>query len=974
MPSRQVSIAITILTASLLIAGGVFSFFNFTENGTKKVASIVWSQQTGSGLSVPACASSSPGASACNGAGQSVVPITYKWENTNHTVCANATIKFVKKPEGTWAALNPSGPSGAGYGMTYAVINNRLYYVHSSGLSQYWDPATNQRVTIPNPPLSIAYPGSAVVGSRWYVFGNVSLRTEVFDTTVGTWSLTANPAPNFGSGNGVRAAAIGTDIYVVTGTSMYRYNTLTDTWIVRANLGLNTYGDHGVAVYGGRLYLFGFENVTGFVGVASYDPATNAWTMLSDFPGGPFNSRVAGPLPVYNNSIYLTGPTNAADTNIINWQYYPATNTWVQRPESPAASFAITDQSGPKGLINGRIYHMTTGGSHFSYDPTVDTAPILITGLPCPTDVDQTYDWVGGVLNSQYSYDVTFYSASGLLGVAPIPPGNITTLNCISQANLVISAHSATPIPIYVNQSITIRGTVFNQGTASAGAISNTRFRIDRGNDGTWDSTNNQSTGNLAAGASEVEQWTAGVGGIPGIRKYEICADSTLVVTETDNNDNCVEGFYDVLPLPPDLIIDAPLPPISPASPTQGQSITFSGTVRNQGSSATGPTQTAILIDVAPAGAGAEDVTVPVATAGIAAAGSAAISGNWTGTLGNHSYRICADSANEIIESNEANNCSAPVSFTVAPPALAATLTASPPPPGVAPFNTSLIADITAYGGNPADTMNYTFWWNCPNGGTDVAALSDPAQCNDPNNPLYGFKVNGTLTDPQSTPIHTYAVGSYTAKVVIERNGATPIERTLPITVTLPPLGGSCAADKVSATVSETVTWNAVASGGDGTYTYDWSGTGNWSVGGAGLMCSGEPSAACSIHAGSYLTTGNKTASVTIRSGALAPYTASCSNSVNVSGRIISFAPTPAVILPAQTSTLSWTTQGYTNGQCTIDQGVGLANPAAGGSAPTSALTQSTVFTITCTDSIGSQTRQTTVHVGTAPTFEEVNP
>jgi hypothetical protein len=91
-------------------------------------------------------------------------------------------------------------------------------------------------------------------------------------------------------------------------------------------------------------------------------------------------------------------------------------------------------------------------------------------------------------------------------------------------------------------------GTVTNQGTAAAGASSYTRLRIDINNDGTYDWTNasNKSTGNLAAGGSETENWSSVWTAVVGTHKYEICADVTSVITESNETNNCATQTFTV--------------------------------------------------------------------------------------------------------------------------------------------------------------------------------------------------------------------------------------------------------------------------------------------------------------------------------------------------------------------------------------------------------------------------------------------
>ncbi len=111
--------------------------------------------------------------------------------------------------------------------------------------------------------------------------------------------------------------------------------------------------------------------------------------------------------------------------------------------------------------------------------------------------------------------------------------------------------------------------------------------------------------------------------------------------------------------------------------------------------------------------------------------------------------------------------------------AFGATLSASPSS-GFAPLDTSLMASVEGGEG----TINYTFWWNCNNGSSNVSVVT--GVCGDPTDPAIGAKFDG-VTDTQKSAAHTYAsVGSYAAKVIIER-GTRAAESRQAIDVQTPP-------------------------------------------------------------------------------------------------------------------------------------------------------------------------------------------
>jgi hypothetical protein len=84
-------------------------------------------------------------------------------------------------------------------------------------------------------------------------------------------------------------------------------------------------------------------------------------------------------------------------------------------------------------------------------------------------------------------------------------------------------------------------------------------------------------------------------------------------------------------------------------------------------------------------------------------------------------------------------------------------------------------------GGTATGPITYTFWWNCTDPGTSVATVT--TACGDPTNATIGAKFTAVTTNPQ-TAAHTYAAGTYTAKVIAERGTASPAEARASVTAT----------------------------------------------------------------------------------------------------------------------------------------------------------------------------------------------
>ncbi|MBI2052086.1 MAG: hypothetical protein HYT38_00195, partial [Candidatus Sungbacteria bacterium] len=181
-------------------------------------------------------------------------------------------------------------------------------------------------------------------------------------------------------------------------------------------------------------------------------------------------------------------------------------------------------------------------------------------------------------------------------------------------------------------------------------------------------------------------------------------------------------------------------------------------------------------------------------------------SGRTTGNLtANTTYSItCAGAGGTSPADTVVVNVAAPV------PTLSVNLSVSIPPPA----GTDVVASATV-DGTAAGPINYNFWWNCNSSATTVggvntgagagcAALATPASGTCVSN-NYGYKCNGVTTNPQ-TATHTYAAGTYTSKVIVERGAATPAEARSGITIVPPAFDYTLSADDVSVVRGSSVT------------------------------------------------------------------------------------------------------------------------------------------------------------------------
>jgi N-acetylneuraminic acid mutarotase len=106
-----------------------------------------------------------------------------------------------------------------------------------------------------------------------------------------------------------------------------------------------------------------------------YNPDTDAWTQMANFPGG--NRRVAAGFAIGTKGYVMCGRDDSTGTGVLHndvWEFDPATNTWTQKANFPGGNreslvaFSI-DGNGYAGLgLNG-----SRKLDFYKYDPIADT-------------------------------------------------------------------------------------------------------------------------------------------------------------------------------------------------------------------------------------------------------------------------------------------------------------------------------------------------------------------------------------------------------------------------------------------------------------------------------------------------------------------------------------------------------------------------------------------------------------------------
>jgi len=137
-----------------------------------------------------------------------------------------------------------------------------------------------------------------------------------------------------------------------------------------------------------------------------------------------------------------------------------------------------------------------------------------------------------------------------------------------------------------------------------------------------------------------------------------VCTDVDSNVKESNEGNNCDSITFTIQAKKygPDLIIKSPT--ASPGEPIEGDFVSFSGVVKNQGEVFADESTTQLRMDLG--GDGTWDVTLyKIVARGLPRGGSFAASwpSTWKAQVGTHIFEICSDTANQVAESDENNNC-----------------------------------------------------------------------------------------------------------------------------------------------------------------------------------------------------------------------------------------------------------------------------------------------------------------------------
>ncbi len=372
---------------------------------------------------------------------------------------------------------------------------------------------------------------------------------------------------------------------------------------------------------------------------------------------------VSGETDVSNNCSASVQVTVGAPDLLVQ---SPSVNDTTPTPgQSLALSATVRNQGTAEAAATTLRYYQSSDATITTDDTEVGSSD-AISALAATATSEQSSSVTAPATAGTYYYGACVVAVSAETDVSNNCSAGVQVV--VGAPDLVVqspSVNDTTPTP---GQSLTLSATVRNQGTAEAVA---TTLRYYQSSDATI-TTDDTEVGSsdaisaLAASATSEQSSSVTAPATAGTYYYGACVAS--VSGETDTNNNC-SASVQVTVGAPDLLVQSPS--VNDTTPTPGQSITLSATVRNQGTAeAVATTLRYYQSSDATITTGDTEVGSSDAISALAAAATSEQSSSVTApaTAGTYYYGACVVAVSG--ETDVSNNCSASVQVTVGAPDL----------------------------------------------------------------------------------------------------------------------------------------------------------------------------------------------------------------------------------------------------------------------------------------------------------------
>jgi N-acetylneuraminic acid mutarotase len=290
---------------------------------------------------------------------------------------------------GNWVTKSSLVGRGRGYAVTftikdsaYIILGTNSYSLNDNRLKYLWkyDPSTDkwtQKASLPEgfklryQAVGFSIGDKGYVGLGWNGVTTTDTINDIYkdfweyDPVADKWTKKADfiGTPRYG------AVGFGQNNYGYVGfgndgddeKDFYRYDPSNDTWTNLNGAGMNKRKNASVFIINNIAYIFGgTSNLSYATDVASYNPATDTWTVKNKltYNSSYTISRENGAAFTINGKGYVSTGSMNNDT----WEYDPSTDLWTRK-----TSFEGSTRTGAVAFTIGNRGFVLTGKSGSSY-------------------------------------------------------------------------------------------------------------------------------------------------------------------------------------------------------------------------------------------------------------------------------------------------------------------------------------------------------------------------------------------------------------------------------------------------------------------------------------------------------------------------------------------------------------------------------------------------------------------------------
>ena len=259
--------------------------------------------------------------------------------------------------------------------------------------------------------------------------------------------------------------------------------------------------------------------------------------------------------------------------------------------------------------------------------------------------------------------------------------------------DLIVDSITWTPPNPSIGDKVTFTVTIKNQGHGNSRS-STVNYYVD----GSTRRLTGDRVDALAPGQSATAgfTWQAETGS----HRFRAVADAYGVVTETDESNNELETDYEATALP-DLIVESIT--WTPPSPSIGDKVTFTVTIKNQGHGNSRSSTVNYYVDGSTRRLTGDRVDA------LAPGQSATAGFTWQAETGSHRFRAVADAYGVVTETDESNNeLETDYEATALPDLIVESITWTPPSPSIGDKVTFTVTiNNQGHGNSRSSTVNY---------------------------------------------------------------------------------------------------------------------------------------------------------------------------------------------------------------------------------------------------------------------------